>query len=91
MNIEQAKQDFSKYINNADPDVGLWEVYQSFVAEKMKLDKYFSIFLDDNADEMDKCDTYDSPAWKTYKEKLKEYHAIETNLKHTQYFLNKHV
>lgn len=91
MTLEQAKKEFSSFVNASDPNTSLWEIYQTFVAEKMKLDKYFSVFLEENENEMSKDDEYTSEVWETYKKQLKEYNDIDVSLRRVQYYLNKNV
>jgi hypothetical protein len=91
MTLETAMKDFAAYVNAAEPSSTLSEIHQAFVIEKMKLDKYFSIFLDDNEEEMNQSENFDSPAWQTYRLKLKEYDAIERFVSQSKYYLNKHV
>jgi len=91
MTLEYAMKEFAAYVNAAEPTATLTEIHQTFVVEKMKLDKYFSIFLDENEDEMNQSENFDSPAWKTYRLKLKEYDAIERFVSQSKYYLNKHV
>ena len=91
MTLEQAKFEFSQFVNGSCPDASFWEIYQAFVAEKMKLDKYFSDFLEENEDEMGKDNTYDGKSWKTYKSQLKEYNDIDDSIRRVKYYLNKNV
>lgn len=72
-------------IYRSDPNK-LSEIYQNLVVQKMKLDKFFSIFLDNT--EFDEEDTT-SDDWITYKEMLKEYERIDHLLTTTKYHLNR--
>ena len=56
--------------------------------QKMKLDKFFSMFLEKFERQMDP-DRTDTPVWKLYKNKLKEYEKVDHELKATQYWINK--
>lgn len=91
MQYDTAKKVFTNYINAFDQNVDLQEVYNAFVLEKMKLDRDFSLFLDEWEDDMNKSETYDSQGWKEYRAKLKEYDAVESYVKQSKYYLNKHV
>lgn len=91
MTLEKAKKEFANYLNSADPNASLYEIYNAFVIEKMKMDKYFSIFLDENEHEMNLSENYDSPAWQTYKQKMKDYDVIERFVNQSRYYLNKDV
>jgi hypothetical protein len=66
----------------------LTEKYNSLQIEKMKLDKFFSMFLEKFERKMD-ADKTDTPVWKLYKSKLKEYDKISQELKATQYWISK--
>jgi hypothetical protein len=54
----------------------------------MKLDKFFSMFLEKFERKMD-ADKTDTPVWKLYKAKLKEYDKISQELKNTNYWIAK--
>lgn len=54
----------------------------SLVAKKMILDKFFSYFLDKVKMDPDKPDT---PAWKLYHTKSKEYHDVDREIKILNY------
>lgn len=64
------------------------EKYNSLQIEKMKLDKFFSMFLEKFERKMD-ADKTDTPVWKLYRAKLKEYEKINQELKNTQYWIAK--
>lgn len=66
----------------------LTEKYNSLQIEKMKLDKFFSMFLEKFERKMD-ADKTDTPVWKLYKSKLKEYDKVSQELKNTQYWISK--
>ena len=63
--------------------------YNFFIIERAKMDKYFSEFLEQNDDEMS--ENFDSPSWKVYREKLKEYDTIQRFIKTSNFYLTKHV
>lgn len=91
MDLQIAKKQFADYVNYADPSATITDLYHTFIVEKMKLDKYFSQFLDENEEEMNQSENFDSASWQTYREKLKEYDAIERLVTHSKYYLTKHV
>jgi hypothetical protein len=64
------------------------DVYISLLNQKMKLDKFFSMFLDKLGDKMDPDET-DTPVWKLYREKTKEYSELEKTIKIANYYLKK--
>jgi len=66
----------------------LIEKYGDLQVQKMKLDKFFSMFLEKFERQMDP-DKTDTPVWKLYKNKLKEYEKVDHELKATRYWINK--
>jgi hypothetical protein len=62
--------------------------YQELLGVKMRLDKFFSMFLDQYGDQMDSENT-DTPVWKLYKAKLKEYDTVSRSIKETEYWMKK--
>jgi hypothetical protein len=58
--------------------------------QKAKLDKYFSEFLDKNDREMSEAN-YDSPAWITYRDMLKDYEVVEKFIGTSRYYITKNV
>jgi hypothetical protein len=68
--------------------MNLNEKYNSLQIEKMKLDKFFSMFLEKFERKMDS-DKTDTPIWKLYKTKLKEYDKVSQELKNTEYWIKK--
>ena len=67
----------------------LTDQYSDLQVQKMKLDKYFSEFLEENEKEMNESINFDSPAWITYRKKLKEYDEVDKFIARTRYHLNK--
>jgi hypothetical protein len=66
----------------------LVEKHNDLILQKMKLDKFFSMFLEKFERQMDP-DRLDTPVWKLYKNKLKEYEKVQHEIKATQYWINK--
>lgn len=62
--------------------------YQELLGIKMRLDKFFSMFLDQYGDQMDS-DNTDTPVWKLYKSKLKEYDTVSRSIKEAEYWMKK--
>lgn len=62
--------------------------YQELLRVKMRLDKFFSMFLDQYGDQMDS-DNTDTPVWKLYKAKLKDYDTISRSIKEAEYWMKK--
>lgn len=68
-------------VANASP-ADLPTLKDKLVIDKMKLDKFFSVFLDQY--EMTD-DNLDTPEWFTYREMLKEYDRVNHLIKTTDY------
>ena len=66
----------------------LYAKRDSLIVQKMKLDKFFTLFLDKFSNKMDP-EQVDTQIWKLYKTKLKEYDDIQRELTSTIYFINK--
>ena len=64
------------------------EQLHDLTVQKMKLDKFFSMFLEKFERQMDP-DRTDTPVWKLYKNKLKEYEKVDHEIKTTRYWINK--
>jgi hypothetical protein len=62
--------------------------YQELLGVKMRLDKFFSMFLDQYGDQMDS-DNTDTPVWKLYKAKLKDYDNVSRSIKEAEYWMKK--
>ena len=58
------------------------------LAEKMKMDKFFTMYLDKFEKKMDP-DNTKTPIWDLYKKKLKEYSELQQAIKAAQYFIGK--
>lgn len=67
---------------------GLIQAKNKLVIQRMKLDKFFSMFLDKFEKNMD-ADDVDTPIWKLYKTKLKEYDSVQRSIKLSDYYLTK--
>ena len=64
------------------------EKLHELTVQKMKLDKFFSMFLEKFERQMDP-DRTDTAVWKLYKTKLKEYEKVDHEIKATRYWINK--
>jgi len=60
--------------------------YNKLVVAKMKMDKFFSVFLSNS--NMDERDT-DTDEWKTYKMMLSEYSTLNDLIRVTNFYINK--
>jgi hypothetical protein len=74
-------------IYRADP-TKLQSILDKLIVDKMKIDKFFSIFLDNTELEETNTDTDD---WTTYKEMLKEYERIDHLLTTSRYHIKYNV
>ena len=66
----------------------LLNLKQDLVIKKMKLDKFFSMYLEKFERKMDP-DNTDTQIWKLYKAKLKEYGDIAQQLRNTDYYIKR--
>lgn len=64
------------------------EKRHELVIQKMKLDKFFSMYLEKFDRKMDS-DNTDTPIWKLYKAKLKEYGNLSQEIRNTEYWISK--
>jgi hypothetical protein len=62
---------------------------QTMLVERMKLDKFFSLFLNKFERKMDPENT-DTPIWKLYRTKLNEYEQLQRSIKSSTYYLTRH-
>jgi hypothetical protein len=66
------------------------EQRQNLIVEKMKLDKFFSMFLEKFERKMDP-DNTNTPIWNLYKSKLKEYDKLNHGIRTAEYWITKNV
>lgn len=66
----------------------LYNKRRDLTIQKMKLDKFFSMFLEKFERKMDP-EKPNTPIWKLYKEKLKEYDSIQQEIRNTNYWISK--
>lgn len=64
------------------------KIYSTLIVEKMKLDKFFSLYLSKFERKMDP-DQTDTPIWKLYKTKTKEYAELNQSITAAEYYLRK--
>lgn len=60
----------------------------SLYIEKMKLDRFFSMYLDKFGSKMDP-DKPNTKIWALYKTKLKEYDQLNREIKSIEYWISK--
>ncbi len=64
------------------------EQRNNLLLERMKLDRFFTMFLDKFERKMDP-DNTNTPVWKLYKQKLKEYDKVQRDIKSAEYWISK--
>ena len=64
------------------------EKRNQLVAERMKLDKFFTMFLEKFDRKMDP-DRTDTPIWNLYKQKSAEYSKLNQEIRNTEYWIKK--
>ena len=67
---------------------GLQTIYNKLLSERMKMDKFFSMYLDKFERKMDPEKTK-TPIWNLYKKKLNEYEDLTRTIKAAEYYLKK--
>jgi hypothetical protein len=63
---------------------------QELLIEKMKLDKFFTMYLDKFDKQMDP-EKSNTPIWKLYKQKSGEYNKLCQEIRNTEYWIKKNV
>jgi hypothetical protein len=64
------------------------EKRNELVAERMKLDKFFTMFLDKFERKMDP-EKPNTPIWKLYRQKHAEYSKLTQEIRNTEYWIKK--
>ena len=67
---------------------GIQTIHGKLLAERMKMDKFFSMYLDKFERNMDPEKTK-TPIWNLYKKKLNEYEDLTRTIKAAEYYLKK--
>jgi hypothetical protein len=62
--------------------------YRDQQLQLMKLDKFFTMFLDKFSSKMNPENT-NTPIWKLYKEKSKEYNELCRDIRITEYYIKR--
>lgn len=60
----------------------------TLMVERMKMDRFFTMFLDKVGSQM-KEDKTDTPVWKLYRSKMKEYDKLESQIKYLDYKISR--
>jgi hypothetical protein len=63
-------------------------VYGQLLVERMRLDKFFSMYLDKFERKMDPERT-STPIWDLYKKKMREYGDLQQTIKVAEYYMKK--
>ena len=79
---------YSQVVKFQSNPVELQKLYNNFLGERMKMDKFFTMYLDKFEKKMDPENTK-TPIWDLYKKKLKEYDELNQSIKAAEYFMKK--
>lgn len=60
------------------------------LVQKMKLDKFFTMYLDKFDNQMDS-EKPNTPVWKLFKQKSAEYNKLCQEIRNVEYWINKSV
>ena len=58
--------------------------------QKMKMDKFFTMYLDKFDKQMD-AEKPNTPVWKLFKQKSAEYSKLNQEIRNVEYWIKKHV
>jgi hypothetical protein len=64
------------------------KLHNSLIREKMKMDKFFTLFLDKFEKKMD-AENPNTPVWQLYKTKSNEYAKLNQTIRAAEYYLQK--
>ena len=64
--------------------------HQDLCIEKMKMDKFFTMYLDKFDKQMDPSKP-NTPIWKLFKKKSDEYNKLCQEIRNTEYWIKKNV
>lgn len=67
---------------------GIQTTYMELIAQRMLLDRFFSMFLDKFERKMDS-EKPDTPVWKLYNAKSKEYTELQRTITIAEYYMKK--
>ena len=68
--------------------VAINNLYGQLLVERMRLDKFFSMYLDKFERKMDPEKT-STPVWDLYKKKMREYGDLQQTIKVAEYYMKK--
>jgi len=64
------------------------DVRHELLIERMRMDKFFSKYLDKVGNKMDP-NTPNTPIWKLYRTKMREYGELDQTIKAADYYIKK--
>jgi len=64
--------------------------HHELLMQKMKLDKFFTMYLDKFDKQMDS-EKPNTPVWKLFKKKSDEYSKLNQEIRNTEYWIRKNV
>jgi len=67
---------------------GIRAVHSELIVERMKMDKFFSMFLEKFSRKMDP-DVTNTPIWSLYKKKHSEYGQLQRTIIAAEYYMKK--
>ena len=79
---------YSEIVKSQSNPNELHKLLTTCLGERMKMDKFFTMYLDKFEKKMDP-DNTKTPIWDLYKKKLKEYSELQQATKAAQYFIGK--
>ena len=79
---------YSEIVKSQSNPNELHKLLTTCIGERMKMDKFFTMYLDKFEKKMNP-DMTDTPVWNLYKTKLKEYEDIQRAIKLSDYYLKK--
>jgi hypothetical protein len=79
---------YQQVVSAQSNPIELQKIHRTCIGQKMKMDKFFSMYLDKFDRKMDP-DNTKTPIWDLYKKKLNEYSELNRSLKAAEYFMKK--
>ena len=67
---------------------GIRDTHHELLVDRMRLDKFFSMYLDKFERKMDPEKT-NTPIWDLYKNKMREYGELQQAIKAAEYYMKK--
>ena len=67
---------------------GIQDTHHGLLVDRMRLDKFFSMYLDKFGRKMDPEKT-NTPIWNLYKVKMREYGELQQAIKAAEYYMKK--